>query len=277
MNKFGKQKLLVLLMLVIGAVGLMGCQQGEVSNVTIEVTDESGSDLPAQVKLVPEQEEEVTEKVKQKLSKEGTAVQFKNLPTGVYELKVSKEGYLSTSNYLVVKEDNVTKSIKLKEELPTLTVKPMIKGFNKSAAVEIFESGEKVASQEGANSSFRLEPGIYKIKVKKDDYLTTSKYISLEEDDDLIKNIKLLLDAPTLTVKPMLGGEAGQAEVEILQDGEKITSSEGKTVEFRLKKGIYTVRVSKEGYQTTTKYLMVEDSGAEVTLKLQKDKKKKTN
>ena len=108
------KKMIGLTVLMLGLVLLVGCNQ-ELGDLTIEVKDNNGQQLNTTVKITRD------DRTRTKETSNGLA-QFKDIPTGTYQVEVTKDGYYSVSESVTLQDQSLTYEVNLILEL-TLLIK----------------------------------------------------------------------------------------------------------------------------------------------------------
>jgi len=167
------------------------------------------------------------------------------LTEGTYKVTVSKEGYVTKTVSVSLYSDKTI----------TVTLEPIVKEYTLTVyttpsycTVEVTD-GDKWSANSGSDGKclFILEEGHYYITVSKEGYKAETKevtlnsnkaiYVTLEEE---IKEYSLIVHVNVIGATVEVGGQT------------KIVPSTG-FVEFTLEEGTYTVTVYKDGYDTITR------------------------
>jgi len=120
-----------------------------------------------------------------------TPYRFEEIPPGRYYVQVTKEGYHPVEKALVVESNQVTE---WETELTQTAVRVQIKIEDKVQDAGIFINGEAKGMAPGV---IFLEPGSYKLMLKKDGYANLEKVIEIPPDSSAIQFAAKLESAKT--------------------------------------------------------------------------------
>jgi uncharacterized protein YkvS len=259
-----KKKFLGLATLMIAILLLVGCNQ-ELGNLTVEVTNNDGQNLDAQVQIEREG------KTRNKETKNGLA-QFKELPTGEYQLEVRKDKFNDVTESITITEKNLNYQVSLEEKLFDLQVMVTNQAGDKINATAELKGTETTKTTEiarGTTTIKDLAPGDYELTITKDGYQNTTENITIS-DRDITTDLKLTKEATTKEEKAELEVTVSDqndnklpAKVEVKNDEAVIAEDTAAIANFNdLKTDTYTVDITKSNYQ---------DWSEEITLKQTKN------
>ena len=169
------------------------------------------------------------------------------LPQGTYKVTVSKEGYVTETKTIYLDRDK-TITVTLEPEVHeyTLTVYTSPAYCN----VEVTD-GDTWSANSGADGEckFTLEEGMYHVTVSKEGYKAQTQTVNLNSNKAVSFNLEPEVKEYVLTVYVDPIG----ATVEVAGQT-KIVPSTG-YVDFILEEGEYTVTIYKDGYDTVTRQI----------------------
>ena len=169
------------------------------------------------------------------------------LTQGTYKVTVSKEGYITKTTTVYLNGDK-TITVTLEPEVHEYTL--TVYTTPTYCTVEVHDGDTWTAnSGENGECTFTLEQGTYIVTVSKDGYQADTQTIQLNSNKTIYVTLQPEINEHVLTVYV----DPTVATVEV--GGQtKIVPSTG-FVEFTLEEGTYTVTVYKDGYNTITRQI----------------------
>ena len=167
------------------------------------------------------------------------------LTEGTYKVTVSKEGYKTkTTTVSLYSDKTITVTLEPEVHEYTLTVHTT----PTYCTVEVMD-GDTWTANSGASGkcTFTLEEDQYYVTVSKDGYKAETKIVTLDSNKDVYFTLEPEIQEYTLTVYVDPAG----ATVEVGGQTEIVPPSG--VVEFTLEEGTYTVTIYKDGYNTVTR------------------------
>jgi len=166
---------------------------------------------------------------------------------GNYKVTVSKEGYVTKTVTVSLWEDK-TITVTLEPEVNEYTL--TVHTTPTYCTVEVMD-GDTWTANSGASGkcTFTLEEDQYYVTVSKDGYKAQTKIVTLDSNKDVYFTLEPETQEYTLTVYVDPVG----ATVEVGGQTEIVPPSG--VVEFTLEEGTYTVTVYKDGYNTVTRQI----------------------
>lgn len=210
----------------------------------------------------------------EKVTKGDGKAQFKVLD-GEYTVKVSKIGYDAVEKVVTVAGGNEEETIEIKasispEVLRVVTISVADAVTNESLSkAEVKIVGATPKQHEGNVWVYELKKGEYSYVVSCEGY---EKHVAVlrVEQQNLAETVKLIRgknEKFTVTVTVASSGSPVEgANVEI--GGQTAISTEKNVTKFSLESGVYTVKVSKEGYASVEQEVFVDGKDAAVTVEL---------
>ncbi|MGM0507924.1 MAG: hypothetical protein ACQERZ_01960 [Fusobacteriota bacterium] len=187
----------------------------------------------------------------------------------------SKENSADKEN-TQIKKDNIKKGNIKKGNIKIEIIDEDGNSINGEVILKSEES-DYINEKRGDTIEFNnIQNGLYSIQVKKEGFISTTKYLEIK-GMDLIKKIKIKRRYPRITVIPTLNKEEIKATVEISKDGKVIKKDTGIFMDFKLKEGIYQLKLSGPYLITTTKYINVDNNNQDIEIKLRRGTTIKTN
>ena len=167
------------------------------------------------------------------------------LTEGTYKVTVSKDGYKTKSTTVSLYSDK-TITVTLEPEVHEYTL--TVHTTPTHCTVEVMD-GDTWTADSGASGkcTFTLEEDQYYVTVSKDGYKAQTKIVTLDSNKDVYFTLEPEIQEYTLTVYVDPAG----ATVEVGGQTEIVPPSG--VVEFTLEEGEYTVTVYKDGYNTVTR------------------------
>ncbi|MGM0501006.1 MAG: MSCRAMM family protein [Bacillota bacterium] len=272
-------KALGLTVLLVSLLLLVGCNQ-ELGTLTVEVKDETGEHLNATVTARRSEQTEETE------SSDGVA-QFKDIPTGTYELEIKKEGYQTITETVTMQEESLNYEVTLKEKTYNLNLNltdQAEEDLSAAATLKGADTTHTTTIKNGTATIENLKPGSYDLAVTKDGYQKVTKELTIE-DENLTTNLQLAKTEPETTEQDekeeqqkkvdlkvkVFDSNNNQlpAQVQIKQNDSVLKEKNDAQVNFKdLKAGQYVININKPGYEDWNKEIeLTEDSTLNATLK----------
>ena len=252
-------KVLGLTILLAGLLVLVGCNQ-DLGTLTVEVKDEAGENLNATVTASRGGQ------TREKESSDGI-VQFKDIPTGTYEVNVTKEGYQTLADSVTLEEKNLNYEVTLKEKTYNLKVNVSDQSgadLTATAKLEGADAAHTVTVDNGSATVEDLKAGDYQLTVTKDGYQSATQDITIT-DHNMKANLKLAkIESKTeekekqkvaleVNIKDINNNQL-PAQVQIKQDSSVVKEDTAARVQFEdLTAGQYTINITKDSYQDWTK------------------------
>jgi len=167
------------------------------------------------------------------------------LTEGTYKVTVSKDGYKTKSTTVSLYSDK-TITVTLEPEVHEYTL--TVHTTPTYCTVEVMD-GDTWTADSGVSGkcTFTLEEDQYYVTVSKDGYKAQTKIVTLDSNKDVYFTLEPEIQEYTLTVYVDPAG----ATVEVGGQTEIVPPSG--VVEFTLEEGTYTVTVYKDGYNTVTR------------------------
>lgn len=258
MKKIHSRKLLWLVILLIGTITVVGCNDQNLVKQTIKVETEAQESIAdAHVKLIHKGQKVGEDKTNEK----GILTQ-EELPSGEYKIQVSKKGYQDTNVSLVLEQDMAPTTITLSEEKKTVTATVKVKdqaGNLLDSQLKFIDNEQEVTKESSQSAGVfkikELSPGDYQVKVSKEGYNTVTKELTIEQDDLFIINLEEKISQGDLIID-VTDNNHNQlpAKVTLKQNGKIKKQKDGSEVEFLdLVTGEYEITISRPGYEDWTK------------------------
>ena len=279
------KKMIGLAILMLSLVLLVGCNQ-ELGDLTIEVKDNNDQPLNTEVKVTRD------DKTRTKETNNGLA-QFNDIPTGTYQVEVTKDGYYSVSESVTLQDQSLTYEINLERKKFGLRVNVTNQAGEKLTATAQLEGAnmsKTIRVTEGTIQLSDLVPGEYQLTVSKDGYQTVAKTLTINKED-LSTTLKLAKSKPDqnteekeekkekekVTTKNFnlnvnvvdINNNQLAAKVKVKQNDSIVAKDTAAQAKFNnLKAGNYTIDISKENYQTWSQEVNLSKTDKTITAAL---------
>ena len=169
------------------------------------------------------------------------------LKPGEYEIVVSRKGYFSKNENIVLKQgDQLIRQYKLEKNTTTLSIK-----------VEPADAKIKIDNEmQTGKINFELIPGNHSIEIEKEGYNKLSDLVDIELNKPVTKEYRLVqkVGSLQLSVKPI------EAEIELLKDGKNIEKGTGSQYYDNLPIGNYELKIKSNGYKSFTKKITITEN-----------------